>query len=419
MFWTSLAVLYLFITTPSKGQPSPPLNRRARKGRPGVGFWRGLLGEPRSVVFLVLLASLVIGGGSRLRKAMRGRDARSRLDDPEILPKEIEAVAEFGRAGMLDLFRILETGKTREQRLAAGKALSVLWAGDEMIPEEEKAIVIRGHEVTWKGRRRYPRAMKSAIPFGVVVEVPFLTPEGKGVSPEHLEWSFRVTGSRRADLEAFGPWTKGSGRMEFTVIPDDFETNGPHQLAIQTRVRTTGLTDTWEINLPHSRFMFEFDPLLKVDALLASMDDSRGEMIQNGIRLVHVERPEGVGENSKISLGNDFAILNAPVLEIVQPLPCDLSHKLELEFEGIEGRFPAGDVIVTTLAAGDESRSATVIPITSAIDISAEQIGRPGSRKVRAWLTPDSDLGWTNPDVRSIWPGVVVTGWVGVEVLRR
>ena len=165
--------------------------------------------------------------------------------------------------------------------------------------------------------------------------------------------------------------------------------------------------------------MFEFDPLLKVDALLASMDDSRGEMIQNGIRLVHVERPEGVGENSKISLGNDFAILNAPVLEIVQPLPCDLSHKLELEFEGIEGRFPAGDVIVTTLAAGDESRSATVIPITSAIDISAEQIGRPGSRKVRAWLTPDSDLGWTNPDVRSIWPGVVVTGWVGVEVLRR
>ena len=209
MFWTSLAALYLFITAPAKGQPAPALNRRPKKARPRVGFWRGLLGEPRSAVFLVLFAALLIGGGSRLRKAMRGRDARNRLDDPDIKPEEIEAVAEFGRAGMLDLFRILETGKTREQRLAAGRALAILWAGDEMIPEEEKAVVIRGHEVTWRGRRRYPRGLKSAIPFGVVVTLPFLRENAKAIGPGHLEWSFRITGSRRAGLESFGPWIKG------------------------------------------------------------------------------------------------------------------------------------------------------------------------------------------------------------------
>ena len=299
MFWTSLAALYLVITVRGTGQPASPLNRRARKAKPGGSFWRGFLGEPRNAVFLALMAALLIGGGSRLRRAIRGRDARNRLDDPEIAPEAIEAVAEFGRAGLLDLFRLLESGKTREHRQAAGRALAILWAGDEMIPEEEKAVVVRGHELTWRGRRRYPRDLKSAIPFGVVVEVPFLKGNPKGVGPEHLEWSFRITGSRRAGLEAFGPWIKGSGRVDFSIIPDDFDTNGPHQLAVLTRVRTVGLTDTWEINVPHSRFMFEFDPLLKVDALLTLPDESRALAFQEGLRLVGADHGGLPGEGAE------------------------------------------------------------------------------------------------------------------------
>ena len=416
MFWTSLAALYLVIALPKKGAVPPPLNRRARRANPG-GFWLGFLREPRSFVFLALIAAILIGGGSRLRRALRGRDATSRLDDPDVAPEAIEAVAEFGRAGLLDLFRILETGKTREQRQAAGRALSKLWAADEMIPEEEKAGVIRGHEVTWRGRKRYPRGLKSAIPFGVVIEVPFLTEEGRGAGPENLEWSYRITGSRRADLESFSPWMKGSGRAEFTVIPDDFETNGPHQLAIQAKARTVGLTDSWEINLPHSRFLFEFDPILKVDALLATPDESRVSAFQEATRLVQPERSEATPENATLPLGKEFALLNPPILYIVGTLPCDLAHRLELEFEGIEGRFAAGQVIVCKDAHAIESSQ--MIPITGMIEISPEQVGRPGPRKARAWLTPDSDLGWTNPEVRSVWPGVVVTGWVLVEILRR
>ena len=60
------------------------------------------------------------------------------------------------------------------------------------------------------------------------------------------------------------------------MIPADFETDGPHRLVLQARVRTVGLTDSWELELPHIPFSFEFDPRLAVDALFALPDDARG-----------------------------------------------------------------------------------------------------------------------------------------------
>ena len=38
---------------------------------------------------------------------------------------------------------------------------------------------------------------------------------------------------------------------------------------------------------------------------------------------------------------------------------------------------------------------------------------------LRARLVPDPDRGWADPEVRSIWPGTIVTDWVEVEVVRR
>jgi hypothetical protein len=34
-------------------------------------------------------------------------------------------------------------------------------------------------------------------------------------------------------------------------------------------------------------------------------------------------------------------------------------------------------------------------------------------------LTADPDLGWTDPDVRSVWPGTLVTDWTTVRIIRR
>ena len=51
----------------------------------------------------------------------------------------------------------------------------------------------------------------------------------------------------RVALEEFSPWAPGPGRVAFTIFPGDFETNGPHRLVLQTRIRTTGLTDSWEL----------------------------------------------------------------------------------------------------------------------------------------------------------------------------
>ena len=125
-----------------------------------------------------------------------------------------------------------------------------------------------GEALPSRGRRRkrYPRALRAEIPIGVSFEVPFLDEEPGRVRPRNLEWSHRVLGTRRATLEEFSPWVSGRGQARFSIVPGDFEANGPHRLVLQARVRTTGLTDSWEIELPHVPFNLEFDPFLRARA---------------------------------------------------------------------------------------------------------------------------------------------------------
>jgi hypothetical protein len=46
-------------------------------------------------------------------------------------------------------------------------------------------------------------------------------------------------------------------------------------------------------------------------------------------------------------------------------------------------------------------------------------LDRLGSRRLREILEADPELGWTDPQVRSIWPNAIVTSWVDGEILRR
>ncbi len=46
-------------------------------------------------------------------------------------------------------------------------------------------------------------------------------------------------------------------------------------------------------------------------------------------------------------------------------------------------------------------------------------IDRPGTYRARIVLEPDEALGWSDPDIRSVWPTRLETDWVPLEIVRR
>ena len=344
-------------------------------------------------------------------------------NEPDATLDQIEAVAEFGRAGAWELLRIFSSAESEPRRLAAGRALARLWRDDQLVAEEEQAVVRRGYSVTWKARRRYPRSLHAGIPISVTYEVPFLPDDARHVGPNDLEWSHRVLGARRAALEEFSPWTAGRGQLEFSIIPDDFPTNGPHRLVLQTRVRPVGLSSSWEIELPHVPFPFEFDPILRLDAILTLPDADRDETISSAIQLESVSGSHEIPA-SHLPLGGEWILRNPPRLSVATPLPSDLAHALSIEFEGTPGHFPAGSLILSGQGLHHRNPDG-VETIARRFDLGPIPplplgvIERPGVRRLRLRLVADPDLGWADPDIRSVWPGEMETNWVEAEIVRR
>jgi hypothetical protein len=372
---------------------------------------------------MALAAIILIGGGRRLLWAWRARKAVARLSDPSVTAEEIAAVAAYGRAGAWELLRIFSTAESATIREAAGRALARLWRADELVAEEEQALVRRGYAVTWHARRRYPRSLHAAIPLVVTYDVPFLPDDPIYVRADDLEWSHRIVGARRAALEEFSAWKAGRGEVAFSVIPDDFPTNGPHRLVLQTRVRTSGLSDAWELELPHVPFQFDFDPVLRLEAILTVPDASRDEAMTRAIRLESAAADQA--EPSRLmSLGGEWVLRDPPLLAVETPLPSDLAHRASIEFEGVPGRFPAGSLILSGQGLahrGDGTPSSQVrrFPIGPIATLPEGTIERPGPRRVRIHLEADAQLGWADPDVRSVWPGAVATNWAEAEIIRQ
>jgi hypothetical protein len=412
-------------------EPAPLRRPVERAGAAAVR--RRWLSEPKTAVWVALGAATLIGGGRKLNSWWQARKAVARLGEPDVTPDAIEAVAEHGRAGVYELLRIFSASPLEPHRLAAGRALARLWRLDQLVAEEEKAIVRRGYTVNWIARRRYPRALRSEVPIVVTYGVPFLEEGNRRVGPANLEWSHRVLGARRAATEEFSPWTAGDGRFAFTIFPGDFDTNGPHRLVLQARIRTAGLTESWEIEPPHVPFQFEFDPILRLDAILTLPDAARDESIRRAIRL----EPAGAGAGADsgtgtggsgaatyLSLGDEWTLRNPPDLVVATPLACDLAHALSLELEGIDGRFPAGQLVVSgqglqRAASAPPEAVVRRTPLGPIAPLPPGLIERPGRRRVRLWLEAAPDHGWADPEIRSIWPGQTHTNWVEVEIMRR
>jgi hypothetical protein len=407
------------------GQVEPTTRRRPRGRAPAGRGWGRWLGDPRAAVLIVLFLIVGAGGGRRLLHAWRARGAVGRLGEPDVSAREVEAAVEFGREGLMDLFRLLGTAESSEVRQAAGRALSILWAHDELIAEEEKALVRLAYSVSWRARRRYPRDLRGVIPISVSYGIPFLRGDGdqgrNGIALTNLEWSHTIDGARRASLEVPSPWKAGPGRAEFGLVPGDFETNGPFRLSLRLRVRTAGLTEPWELELPHMPFSFEFDPRLSVDALFNQPDAARGEAIARAVRLEPPGPEEGRGATF-LELNEAMALRVPPILAVTTPLPCDLAHAIHLEFDGVDGRFAAGELILSgqgTRAADLEMPTIRRFPLGPIASLPVEALGHPGTKRLRAVLVADAERGWADPEVRSIWPEAIVTDWLEVEVVRR
>ena len=83
-------------------------------------------------------------------------------------------------------------------------------------------------------------------------------------------------------------------------------------------------------------------------------------------------------------------------------------------------RFPAGAVVLSGQGTGRaEPPAVRRFPIGPIAPLPADAIDRPGNRRLRVLLTADPDLGWADPDVRSVWPGTITVGWHEVTVIRR
>jgi hypothetical protein len=402
---------------PPEGTSRRVASRRA-DGRPASR--RDWLREPKSAVWMALAAIILIGGGRRLLWSWRARKAVARLSEPDVSPDEVEAVARFGRAGAWELLRIFSTSESDPLRTAAGRALAILWKDGELVAEEEQAVARRGFAVHWSARRRYPRSLTAPIPIAVNYDVPFLSDDSASVRRDDLEWSHRVVGARRAALEEFSPWKPGRGEVAFTIIPGDFPTNGPHRLILQARVRITNLADSWEIELPHVPFQFDFDPVLMLDAILTLSDAVRDEAMERAIRLeTATDDPPRL-----VSLGGEWVLRNPPRLAVEIPLPADLAHAASIEFDGTPERVAAGSLILSgqgLAQRGGSTDSAGIrrFDLGPIIGFADRTIERPGPRRIRIHLAADPQLGWADPDVRSVWPGAVATNWVEAEIIRR
>src|SRR5438045_832825 len=83
---------------------------RRPRGAAAPRGWGGWLGEPRSAV-LIVLALVMLGGARRLLRGWRARGAVAQLGEPDVTAEAIEAAAAHGRAGLMDLFRLLGTAE--------------------------------------------------------------------------------------------------------------------------------------------------------------------------------------------------------------------------------------------------------------------------------------------------------------------
>jgi hypothetical protein len=398
------------VNGPPEARPGPTARRPARAGARG-GHWLDALLHPRTLVFLVLILAVIAGGGHKLLAAWRARRAANRLARGAATPEDIRSAGVHGRATAPELMDLLRPERDAPTRAAAGVALAQLWVADELVAEEEQAIVRVGHRIECTARRVYPRELRRPIPLGVRIDICALAP-GSALRDQNLQVAWKLDGARRLSYERYSAWTSPGEPFEFVVDPGDLPGRGPHRLAVGARVRTVGLTGAWELELGPRDLAIEFDEHLRVDAILTLPDAERGALMARAVRL----RPSTVAAGEP---GVDFGggmVAECPMELVCEAaLPCDLAHRVALEIDGHTGLFECEPLVWPGAAAGARH------PIWRAQSDPADQGVAPpraGVARVRIVMEPDPERGWVHPAIRSVWPGKIVTDWQEIGLVR-
>jgi hypothetical protein len=404
--------------------PSTPVRRPGTRERTERQVSKPF-SDPRRWLFLAVVGFLVIGGGRKWLHGRKGRRLADRLHDGTAPIDDIRNANRYGRIVVHDLFRVLTDGKSLEHRAAATEALIKLWRADELIPEEEKAIVTRSFTVDWRIRRKYPKGLTGPIAVVADFGLPELADrELSAWLADHLQWSFRVNGTRRASDDSWHIQDSEHRSVRLTFMGEDFPDAGPHRLILHMKVDTIGLTDQWTLELPAQTISFEFDDKLQLNALAGMPDSARADIMNASVKpRTGGEHPEPVFS----VLDDRFALRNPPVLALRSALPSDLAHCARLELEGVSGQWTIGEWIVAskTISGSDgeqtaqDSLAARHWPERLEPNSESASIERGGHYRARVVLESRPERGWSDPDVRSVWPETITSEWFDVEIVRR
>ncbi|MBI1323889.1 hypothetical protein GC170_12000 [bacterium] len=406
--------------------PSTPVRRPG--GRDGSATPKGSpFADPRRWLFLAVVGFLAIGGGRKWLHGRKGRALADKMADGNASVEEIRQSHRFGRIVVHDLFRVLTEDATPDRRRAALEALVRLWKADELIPEEEKAIVTRSFMTNWQIRRKYPRGLSSPLTIRVDYGLPETGDQDLDAwIRQHLEWSHRLTGTRRASDDQWRKLESPKPGSLFEIIPADFPEDGPHRLILHPRMHVRGLTDNWQLDLPAQTTSFEWDDHLQTGALKGMPDSTRASQWREMLRVRSANASESDPVHTEIDDRFALSFPPEPMISFLRPgmphaaLPCDLAHQVFLEFESVDGRWCLGEWILASnseLCEGDAAFFRMPQKFRSAED--APRLERAGTYRGRFVLEPRPELGWSDPAIRSVWPESITTGWFDVEVVRK
>lgn len=378
------------------------------------------IGDPRRWVFIAVVAFLLLGGARKWLAASRGRKMADRIADGHASLDEIRQAARHGRTVLPDLLATLADGKSEDLKSAALQSLVELWRADELIAEEEKAIITRAFQIIWKQRRKYPRDYDGKFQIHALMCLPKIHDEScRNWLSQHLRWETRVTGTRKATDDQWRVIPHSEMQLQIHIESRDFPEDCVHRVMFFTRVSTNELTSNWTLDLPGQATTFEWDQHLKSGALKADFDEKEATIMQEALAWERNAEPDTM-QPQLVAISSGFAIHRPPLAILTVPLPRDIAHEAVLEIEEVSSNIKLKSYVIASrgsVTTPHKQRKVIPLEIAGLIDDSA--ISRAGKYRARINLQPKSEMGWADPEIRSVWPGPLASPWVEIEIVRR